>query len=372
MVLRNDCFHRSRERVARVLAHQQADRIPFDGATDERIQALIHSLPLSPAERELFREGDFRYVRFDQRVERRIFGPYLPGCPSNAEISWWGVGTIPLRAADNSHAGHRTFHPLGTIDTVEGLERYPFPDLTASWRHAGLEAAVRTAREQEFTVVGQMSQTVLETAYLMRGLEQLMIDFHERPAYVQYLFERIAERRCFQAQRFAEAGVDVLRIGDDIATQEGMLVSPALYRERIKPHHAAVIASARAVNPDIQVLYHSDGNLTELLPDLIEMGITAINPVQPECMDLAQIKCEFGRELTLWGCMPVQSTFATGTAEEVRRHVRFLGEHIATDGGLVLQFTNLIATPKSLENLGVFFKVFGEMATSLEFPGRSA
>src|ERR1051325_9724017 len=152
-----------------------------------------------------------------------------------------------------------------------------------------------SVREQQFAAVGQMSQTILETTYLMRGVEHLMVDFHERPAHVRMLFDKLTERRCFQARRFAEAGVDVLRIGDDVATQDGMLISPFLYRQRIKPHHATIIAAARAVNPDIQVLYQSDRNLTDLLPDLIEIGVTAINPVQPECMDVAEIKRRYGR-----------------------------------------------------------------------------
>src|SRR3989338_1261135 len=173
-------FGRSRDRVARILSHQEADRIPFDRTQDAGVQALIRSMNLSPAQRALYGEGDFRYVLFDQRAEREAFDPHLRGCPSEAEVSWWGVGMIPLRAADGSHAGHKTFHPLAGIDTVAGLERYPFPNVTATWRHDGLEAAVRSAQAQQYSIVGQMSQTIIETAYLMRGLEQLMADFHER------------------------------------------------------------------------------------------------------------------------------------------------------------------------------------------------
>jgi uroporphyrinogen decarboxylase len=359
----DNCFGLSRERIARILSHQEADRISFDCVPDERVQALILSMNLPPVQQALYRQGDFRYVLFDQRAEREAFDPYLRDCPPEAEVSWWGVGMIPIRTADGSHAGHKTFHPLAEVDTVAGLERYPFPDFTTDWRHTGLEALGRSAQAQQYTVVGQMSQTILETAYLMRGIEQLMADFHERRDYVAALFEKIGERRRFQARRFAEAGVDVLRIGDDIATQESLLISPRLYRERIKPHHASVIAAARAVNPRIQVLYHSDGNLTDLLPDLIEIGVTAINPVQPECMNVEQIKRDFGRDLTLWGCCPVQSLYATGSAEDVRQHVRSLMENLAADGGLVVQFTNVVVTPKALENLGVFFDSFGEMAT---------
>jgi uroporphyrinogen decarboxylase len=206
-----------------------------------------------------------------------------------------------------------------------------------------------------------MSQTILETAYEMRGMEKLMLDFALQPEYVGFLFESLAERRRFQAQKFAKAGVDILRIGDDIATQRGLLVSPRLYRERIKPYHASVIAAARKINPDILVKYHSDGNLTPLLHDLIEIGVSIINPVQPECMDLARIKREFGQTLTLWGCMPVQSIFAHGSRQAVVKHLRFLMQDIAPGGGLVVKFTNMILTERVLENLRTFFEVFYDM-----------
>jgi len=238
------------------------------------------------------------------------------------------------------------------------LKGYPFPDLAGSGADRDLEVKVSALKKDGYTVLGQMSQTILETSYNMRGLGQLMIDFYERSSYVDFLFEKIAEQRRFQARRFAEAGVDVLRIGDDIATQKSLLVSPELYRERIKPLHASIIAEARAVNPRIQVKYHSDGRLTPLLPDLIEIGVTIINPVQPECMDLAEIKRDFGNALTLWGCMPVQSVFAHGSRDDVLRHIEFLMEVVAPNGGFVAKFTNFLITEKSLENLGVFFEIF--------------
>jgi uroporphyrinogen decarboxylase len=112
------------------------------------------------------------------------------------------------------------------------------------------------------------------------------------------------------------------------------------------------------VNPAIEVLYHSDGSLTGLLPDLMDVGVTAINPVQPECMDLLETKAEFGDDLTLWGCCPVQSVYAFGSRADVLDHVRLLRGALAAGGGLVAQFYNMILTPKVKENLGTFFEAF--------------
>jgi len=207
-----------------------------------------------------------------------------------------------------------------------------------------------------------MSQTILETAYEMRGIERLLLDFGENPEYVHRLFRELAERRRFQARRFAEAGVDALRIGDDIATQRGLLVSPAAYREFIKPLHASVIETARRINPDIHALYHSDGKLTPLLPDLIEIGVTAINPAQPECMPLADIKRRFGTDLTLWGCTPVQSVFAHGGKDDVADWMRRLMGDVAPGGGVVVSFTNIVITDTALDNLRWFYEQFYDAA----------
>lgn len=247
------------------------------------------------------------------------------------------------------------------MDSIEELRSYPFPDFAASDTGSSFERGIDTLKDQGYTVLGQMSQTVLETAYEMRSIPKLLKDFYDRPDYVALLLESIAEQRRFQARRFAEAGVDILRIGDDIATQESLLISPALYRQWIKPLHASIIAEGRRVNPDIQVKYHSDGKLTALLPDLIDIGVTIINPVQPECMDLPEIKRSFGRDLTLWGCMPVQSVFAHGSRDDVIRHLRFLMDDVATGGALVVKFTNLLITEKALQNLRTFFEVFYEL-----------
>ncbi len=354
-------FTRRREATLSALSHREPEAVPFDsiGSTGSgEVARIVHSLDLPPETADAYLQGDFRYLEFRSREDRERFRDYLPDLPEEASLSDWGVGNVPLKTAQGYHAGHKRFEPLARVDSTAGLQSYPFPDVQEPWRHEGLEEAVRAAKRQGLVVVGQMSQTILETAYCMRGIERLFMDFYERPEYVETLFERIAERRRFQARRFAEAGVDVLRIGDDIANQQSLLVGPALYRERIKPFHASVVAAARAVNPDIQVLYHSDGNLTGLLPELIEVGVTAINPVQPECMDLLETKREFGRDLTLWGCCPVQSVYAFGSRADVLDHVRLLRGALAAGGGLVAQFYNMILTPKVKENLATFFEAF--------------
>ena len=353
--------YRNRERVQKILAHKEADRVPFCAFASSLVRDLIDGLELEPDHRAFCLEGDFRFVTLQPEPDVARFRPYFGHIPDDVVFSCWGIGQQAQTTQEGWHAGHRMFHPLAEVDTVEGLEHFPFPDHAASGVDLGLEEKICGLKDRGYTVLGQMSQTILETAYNMRGIPKLMMDFYERPGYVEALFERIAEQRRFQARRFAEAGVDILRIGDDIAMQDRLIVSPDLYRQRIKPFHASIVAEARAIAPGLKVKYHSDGDLTQLLPDLIDIGVGIINPVQPECMDLIETKRVFGKDLTLWGCMPVQSIFPHGSRDDILRHIEFLMEHIAFDGGFVVKFINFLATERSLENLRVFLEAFYEM-----------
>ena len=352
----------SRKRVRQILRQDGAGTVAYDALRSPSVHELIDPLPLTDAWRTYLREGDVRYVTLSPPSgDPAVFRDFVPGLPLEAELSCWGVGRIALQSIDGHHAGHKYWHPLAAVDTVRDLGSYPFPDPASAKTQEALQAEVAGLQDQGFAVVGQMSQTILETAYLMRGIEQLFLDFYERPEFVDCLFAKLAERRMEQARMFAQAGVDVLRIGDDIATQEALLLSPAMYRDRIKPHHAAVVRAAREIEPELPVLYHSDGRLTALLPDLIDIGVTAVNPVQPECMDLMRTSQEFGDRLTLWGCTPVQSLYAHGSEEDVRRHTRFLLRELASAHGLILQFINILVTPHVLRNLGVLFEEFAQV-----------
>jgi len=349
----------SRQRVLRILDRTADGQVAYDALGGEAVGDVIGSLGLSEDWTRYFGAGDIRYVGLEPaRGERELFAPYVSGLPAEAFLSCWGIGRIALTSANGHHAGHKYWHPLAGVNTVAELDRYPFPDLSRVNTLSELIRQVTALQQQGFAVVGQMSQTILETAYLMRGLAQLMVDLYERPAYIDRLFGRLAEQRMMQAALFARAGVDAIRIGDDIATQEALMMSPRMYRERLKPYHAAVISTARQIAPDLPIEYHSDGSLTDLLPELIEIGVNAINPVQPECMDLLDIKREFGMHLTLWGCTPVQSVYAHGTAEQVREHTRFLFEKVAADHGVIIQFMNIVLTPLVLDNLAAFFDEF--------------
>jgi len=313
----------SRERARAVLERRVPDRLPREFRLTPPLEESFRSRTGAADPDEHYRL-DVRYVHFSQPVSVPDFGKYYPRgvprlwSPPGWEVGEWGVGTTPGPLLHFVHIEH----PMLGLTDVSELETYPFPDLTRPERHRHLEARVRALHERGLFAIGFMEWTIFEIAWHLRGMENLFMDMRFNPRFAEHLLERITEIRCFQARRFAEAGVDLLKIGDDVGTQRSLLMSRDMYRRWLQPRHARVIRAARAARPDLPVCYHSDGNCRDVIPDLIEAGVTVLNPVQPECLDLAAVKREFGADLVFMGGIGTQTTMPFATAREVYETVQ--------------------------------------------------
>lgn len=343
-----------RERLLKTLAHQEPDRVPLDlriKAADPQLKAMLAASTLRAETKGRLFDGDVEYVYFKPRKETHCFTPYLSGMPREAAVGDWGVGELRHKDSGTALLTEHIFSPLKQMEKAEELEAYPWPDMTDPRRWGHLREEIGAAHAAGKPVIGQMSQTLVETAYLLRTMERLFLDFYENPEFVERLFEIITRARCIQARTFAELGVDVLRIGDDLATQQALMVSLATYRQWIKPRHARIVAAARELRPDLPVLYHSDGNIESLIPELLEIGVTAVNPVQPECVDPVAVKERWGQRITLWGAVSNQHTIAFGSAEEVDAEVEARWGKLAPGGGYVLNFINVVWSPTARKNV---------------------
>ena len=145
-------------------------------------------------------------------------------------------------------------------------------------------------------------------------------------------------------------GVDIIWTGDDVGMQTGMLISPALWRRHLKPRMAELIARVKSINPAVKVAYHSDGMIWDVIPDLIEIGLDVLNPVQPACMDPAELKVRFGDRLCFWGSLDEQHTLPFGSPDDVREEVRTRLRTIGRHGGLILGPTHHVQLDTPLEN----------------------
>jgi uroporphyrinogen decarboxylase len=307
-----------RERTQAVLARERPDRLPRELKLTPPLLENFQRRTGADDPAEYF-ELDVRDVYFAPPTALADFSPYYPeGLPRIWNPAGWEVGEWGVGVTDGSlHHFVHIENPMKRLTTLDELERYPFPDLEAPARHAHLEDRVEELHDRGLFAIGFMEWTIFEIAWQLRGMTELFSDIAFNPPFAARLLDRITAVRKFQARRFAESGVDLLKIGDDMGTQIGMFISPKMYREWFKPRHAAVIRAAREGRPDIPVCYHSDGNCRDIIPDLIDIGVTVLNPVQPECLDLAAVKREFGDRLIFWGGIGTQTTMPFAKADDV-------------------------------------------------------
>ena len=152
------------------------------------------------------------------------------------------------------------------------------------------------------------------------------------------------------AEILVELGVDMIRMGDDMGTQRGMLMAPKMWREFFKPRMARFISTLKAINPDLMIAYHSDGDIRPIIPDLIEIGLDVLNPIQPACMAPAWIKKEYGGRLSFWGTIDEQHTLPFGSEDDVRDEVIERLRTTGDGGGLIIGPTHHVQLDTPMEN----------------------
>lgn len=268
---------------------------------------------------------------------------------SQPNVTWdeWGRGRI----WDKEQHYAEYLYPLQEATTVDEILRFPWPDYDLPYRYENLAERVDALHQKGYAVSGGLEETVFEIAWQLRSIDRLFEDIHDEDEKAAILLDQITDRRAATARAYAQAGVDSIALGDDVAMQHGLLMSPKMYRRWFKPRLARVIQAAREVRPDILIQYHSDGQIDNLIPDLIEAGINILNPVQPECVDHRWVKATYGDRLAFSGGLGVQSVLPFGTPEEVREHVRETIQALGPGGGLIVGPSHVIERDISIENI---------------------
>jgi uroporphyrinogen decarboxylase len=344
-----------RERVLAAMRRQRPDRIPKTlGLTDALVEVCEQKLGTRDYDAHFGLEC--RWAGTSGTKQKHDFSAYYADRPDITETSEWGVA---YESANFYHFWNMV-HPLRHATTAQEVHDYPWPDVLAEYRWEGVEERIRAQQEAGHPVeVGVAGGSLFEAAWSLRGQAQLMIDFYDNPDLAAALLDKLEAFGREGAARMAAAGADILVTGDDVGSQRAMMMSPATWRQWLKPRLARVWEAAKRVKPDILIYYHSDGNIEPIIPDLIEMGLDILNPVQPECMDPAEIKRQYGDRLAFWGTVGTQSTMPWGTPDEVRRVVK---ERIDTVGpeGLLLAPTHVLEPEVPWENIVAFVEAVDE------------
>ncbi|MCX7887382.1 MAG: hypothetical protein N3B01_09055 [Verrucomicrobiae bacterium] len=348
------------QRVRTALAHRQPDRVPrllyeeVIGYTPP-IERLLRQRCAPQLPRDHF-QMDITSVTVRPTVlPRSRFAAWVSAEAPLEEVDEWGVW---WRSGGFHHFAHIE-SPLCNVEDFQQLKQYPWPDLDQAYRYDGVRERIEELHRLGFAVAAYAG-SVFEQAWFLRGFERLMMDMTAEKEIAHYLFDRTTAFQQHAAAQFARAGADIIITGDDIAGQHGLLMSLGTWREFLKPRLAATVRAVKAANPDSFVFYHSDGNVEAAIPELIEIGIDILNPVQPECMEPALIKQRYGDRLSFWGTVSVQRTMPFGTPEQVRAEVCDRIRQMGHNGGFILSPAHVLPPETPWENIVAFFEAADE------------
>ncbi len=336
----------SRERVQTAIAHEQPDRAPVCATYVPEIESALRA-------KYGFTGGDLGVslgndmVKIASGMENCFYRSEAEEYVCPYGITWRNVYN------NTGHFSEIVRHPLSG-DPAK-IDAYQMPKAADA---ADTLEAIRKAVEaygDEKWIVGSCQCSVFEAAWYLRGLEELLMDMAMEEDYVDALFDKVMQFPLEMGLLFIDAGADMIWLGDDIATQRGMMISPHTWRKYLKPRYEKMFEAFRRRRNDIVLCYHSCGNLTDVVDELCDIGLDVLNPIQPLAMEPAGFKKRFGKRLTLYGGMDVQRILPFGTASEVRQEVGRLLECCGEGGGYILSPAHHIQSDTPLENIEAFY-----------------
>lgn len=360
----------NRQRVLDAVGHHEPDRIPIDyWAVEPVTERLMAHHGLAE------REDLLRLLQVDLRY---VMGPSYAGQQFRVHDDGlvedhWGVLRQPMTVSDVDRTGrawswtYRHLHrsPLEAMETASQIERYDHWPTADQWNYAGVEAECDAAQRTGFAVVNggdRLDRTAqLKPAMYLRGTEQFMEDLLLRPAIAERILERISHyyldynERVFEA---AEGKIDVFFMGDDMGTQHGPWVSVDMYRHFFKKNFRRYNELAHRYG--IKTMYHTCGNVMDLIPEFIDCGLDILQSLQPATMDLADLKRRFGRNLAFQGGIDIQSTMPNGSPSDVAAEVRNRASTLGPGGGYIFGTAHNLLPDVPTENITALFDAYLE------------
>lgn len=349
-----------RERIQRSLHHERPDRTPTDGwfhpEVVEKLKKHYRTDDWADVLGELGIEGwaeispGVRSPEYEKRLGPR------PGHPDSPPGVWldddthedpWG---IRFKMGEDGRYQQWLSGPLQDCETAEDVGRYRFPSPADVIDPVGYADRVASLKREGQFVSGGVDNP-FKRFWHLRGYENALMDYLSNLEVLDAIYDPLFALYTEICLHETRAGVDMIKVVGDVAMQDRIIMGPEPWRKVDKPRFAKLIEACRAVNPNLHFFFHSDGKLTELVDDLVEIGFDVINPIQPECMNPFEVKKRWGKRITLHGCISIQRTLPFGTVADVRNEVEGLIRECGRDGGLILMPSNVIQPDTRLENI---------------------
>jgi uroporphyrinogen decarboxylase len=381
-----------RSRVLTALSHKQPDRLPVDFLATpeiwERLIAHFGVVEAEPTDTDFYDaswEAVLRALEVDCRVisyDQFCFPPAEVLRPG-ASVNWWDAlsRSTPnrmwrqvtedgdaydiwghhLRTVDIPGGAYEEYAswPLESAETVDDLKAFRWPE-PRWWNFEQLPELIAQINREEEHHIRFRAGSVFELAWQLRGMERFLLDLALAPEIPTYIMTRITEvlvENIRQALAIAGDQLDMVYFYDDVATQDSLLISPQMWAELVKPHHQQIIDAIKSFGKP--VMYHCDGALRPLLPELVAMGIDVLNPIQAEApgMDPADLKSTFGTELSFHGGIDIIDTLPRGSVADVRAEVEARMRVLGQNGGYIMASSHHIQSDTPVENVLAMYDV---------------
>jgi uroporphyrinogen decarboxylase len=385
-----------RARVLAAMSHEEPDRVPIvlgvsnaTGIKMKPYRELKELLGIAADDQYLYRWPELGTAAVDEETlvhlgsdvrgvldvePARVLERNAARPPHADYINSWGSGAREIRPGE----WFPMVCPMASATTVEEIEDHPWPDMDDPTRvaHVAAEAA-RLAAENRYAIMATPWLLFpLERAFAMQGMDTFLMNLALHPEFAEALLWKIQERCKVLMGHFLEAlgdNVDIIKIGDDLGTQESLLMSPDMYRRILKPIHADYIRFIRE-RTQAKVFFHTDGDVFPLIDDLVEMGIDILNPIQTSAgkmSNLEELKARWGDRLTFCGAVDTHRILPSGTPDEVRAEVRRVIEILAPGGGYMVSSVHTVMDDVPAENILAMVEAVEECGTYPIARGRS-
>ncbi len=366
----------SRERVNAVLNHEIPDRVPIiigvSNATGIKIRpyrGLLKLMNLEVEEKYIYDWPELGTALPDEWVMQRlhsdvrgvldrfpleVYQRNQSRPPHTPFIDDWGGGQMEI-GPDEWFPG---IAPIPDATTVDVLENYPWPNMDDPYRVAHVrEQSLKLHQENLYAIMATpWLMFPFERAFEMQGMEKFLMNLATEPDFAQELLNKNNELCMRLMGNFLDQCgdmIDIIKIGDDLGTQENLMISPRMYRRMLKPLHAEMIALIKQ-KTKAKIFFHTDGDVFDLIEDFIEIGVDLLNPIQTSAgkmSNLEELKNRYDKRIVFCGAIDTQKVLPYGTPQQVRDEVKRVMSILGEDGGYMLATVHTVMNEVPPENI---------------------
>lgn len=329
-----------RERVLAAIRHQEPDIVPYEMSLTWQAREIL--------DRYLAEHG--LSVEIDSHIHSAGYSAFIRPISGRPGFFADDFGLVWNRTGVDKE--------IGVIDNLllpePTLDAYAFPTLDAAALHEVYATLVAGAGDA--FRAGNISFTMFERAWSLRGMENLLMDMVDNAAFVDDLLDAILAFDLEILEIAFEHDIDGFLFGDDWGQQRGLIMGPTYWRRFIKPRMAELYAYVRRRGKI--VMQHSCGDIGEILPDLVDIGLQVYQTFQPEIYDIGEAKRQYAGKLAFWGGISTQRLLPFATPDEIRRVTRRTMDILGKGGGYIAAPTHGVPSDIPPENLLAMLEVF--------------